>query len=123
MMTWLTWPLRVIRFAFWFAWQLVLSNVAVVRDNITTGQNSTPGIARYVTACRTDGEITMLAALITLTPGTLTLGTDIHYIDDEPYRVLFVHGMYAPDADALRAELSVMETNMLKAVRRKGAPA
>lgn len=116
-MIWLTWPFRLLAFAFWFAREVVIANIAVLRDNLTPGQDSTPGIARYATRCRTDAEITLLAALITLTPGTLTLGTET---TPKGQRVLFVHGMYAADADALRSELEGMETRMLHAVRRAG---
>lgn len=116
-MTWLTWPLRLVSFAFWYVRALITSNVAVLRDNLTPGQASTTGIARYPTACRTDHELTLFAALITLTPGTLTLGTET---TDEGLRVLFVHGLYAADADALRIELADMERRMLHAIRRNG---
>ncbi|ACV09559.1 Na+/H+ antiporter subunit E [Jonesia denitrificans] len=120
MIQWLTWPLRMVQFAGWFAWQLVLSNVAVIKDNITPGQDSTPGIVELRTQCRTDAEITALGALITLTPGTLTLGTDIIHTDDGPTRLLFVHGMYAQTAKDLRASLHDMEHRMLHSMRRKG---
>lgn len=118
-MTWLTWPFRLLAFAGWYAREVVFANVAVLRDNLTPGQNSTPGIARYPTRCRSDAEITLLAALITLTPGTLTLGAQI---TPDGQRVIFVHGMYAADVEALRGELDGMETRMLRAVRRKGEP-
>jgi multicomponent Na+:H+ antiporter subunit E len=118
-MTWLTWPFRILGFACWFAWQVVISNLAVLRDNLTPGQDAAPGIAACATRCRGDGELTLLAALITLTPGTLTLGTT----REEGERVLFVHGMYAASAEALRTEVQTMETRMLRAVRRAGAEA
>jgi multicomponent Na+:H+ antiporter subunit E len=47
----------------------------------------------------TDVEITLLANLITLTPGTLSM--DIS--DDR--KVLYVHAMYVDDPEALRAEI------------------
>ncbi|MCI2956670.1 Na+/H+ antiporter subunit E [Agromyces atrinae] len=125
--TWATWPLRLIGFLVWFAREVVVSNVAILRDNLTAGQDSTPGIARFRSACRTEAEITALASFVTLTPGTLTLGVirDGDDQDDggssEPW-TLVVHGMYADDADALRAVLTDMETRMLRAFRRKGLP-
>jgi multicomponent Na+:H+ antiporter subunit E len=113
----LTWPFRGLAFAGWFAKELVVSNLVVLRDNLTPGQDSTPGIARYVTRCRSDYENTLLASLITLTPGTLTLGTAA---EGDGERVLYVHAMYHPDADAVRADLRDMESRMLHAVRREG---
>ncbi|MGC5628620.1 Na+/H+ antiporter subunit E [Georgenia sp. Z1344] len=117
-MSWLTWPFRIAWFALWYAWQLLISNVAVLKDNLTPGQDSTPGIARLVTRCRTDLEVTLLAALITLTPGTLTIGNERSGPDGS--RVLYVHGLYCADAEELRAELRDMESHLLHALRRTG---
>ena len=118
-MSWLTWPLRLLWFALWFVKEVVVSNVTVLRDNLTPGQAGTPGIAVFPTRCRTDTELTLLAALVTLTPGTLTLGTAPHG-DPETPRVLYVHGIYHQDADAIRADLASMEARMLHALRREG---
>ncbi|KAA9392890.1 sodium:proton antiporter [Kocuria coralli] len=118
-MTWLTWPLRLLLFVFWYAKELVVSSMAVIKDNMTPGQNSTPGLTRMPTRCRNDGELTLLAALITVTPGTLVIGNTT----TDGTRVLFVHTLYFDNADASREELAIMETEMLKAVRREGAPA
>lgn len=115
-MTWASWPWRFLGFWVWFAKELVVANGAVLRDNLTPGQNSTTGIARFPSRCRTDTEITLLASLITLTPGTLTLGTTVA----DGTRVLFVHGMYQANADELRTVLADMEGRMLDAMRRKG---
>lgn len=116
-MSTLTWPLRLTGFVLWFIWAVITSNVQVLRDNLTPGQDSRPGIARLVTRCSTDIEVTFLAVFITLTPGTLTVGTATREDGD---RVLYVHGMYSQDADDLRDELRDMETRMLRAFRRKG---
>lgn len=118
-MSWLTWPLRIAGFLGWFTWQVAVSNVTVLRDNLTPSQSSTPGVARFVTRCRTDAELTGLAALITLTPGTLTLGTSPEATPGAA-RVLYVHGMYHPDAGSLAAELRTIEDHFLHAARRQG---
>lgn len=118
-MTWLTWPIRLLYFVLWYAKELVVSSVAVIKDNLTPGQDSTTGLTRMPTRCRNDVELTILAALITVTPGTLVIGNTT----EDGQRVLFVHTLYFPDADVSRQELAAMETQMLKAVRREGAPA
>lgn len=118
-MSWVTWPLRLLWFAIWFASRLVVSNATVVWDNLTPGQRSTPGVAVLPTRCRTDTELTTLASLITLTPGTLTLGTSATG-SNRGARELFVHGMYHADADSLRAEVRTIEERMLHAMRRQG---
>lgn len=114
-MSWLTWPFRIMGFTGWFAQEIVVSNLAVMRDNLTPGQDSTTGIAELPTRCRTEFEVTLLASLITLTPGTLSLGAS----HTDGLRTLYVHGMYSPDPDHLRAELRRIESRMLRAVRRE----
>lgn len=115
-MSWLTWPVRIATFVVWFVKEVLVCNVRVLRDNLTPGQDSAPGIARLETRCRTDFEITLFGAMITLTPGTLTLGT--RTMPDD-VRVLYVHGMYNDGPDDLREDLQDMESRMLVAVRRE----
>lgn len=118
-MTWVTWPVRIVWFLLWFTWLVVRTNAMVLRDALTPGQNSTPGIARYDSHCRTDAEITLLSACITLTPGTLTLGHDTP-ADPAVAHTIYVHGMYSPHADHLREELRDIERHLLTAMRREG---
>lgn len=132
-MSWLTWPFRLIGFFFWFGKEMVVSSASVLKDNLTPGQNSTPGITAFDSRCRNDYEITLLAALITLTPGTLTLGLNsdanvtharMSGASDAKAGPLtiYVHGLYTENADATREELREMETRMLRGIRREGAP-
>lgn len=116
-MSWLTWPVRLGVFFLWFIKEVIVCNLTVLRDNLTPGQDSAPGIARVETRCRTDFELTLLGALITLTPGTLTLGTRTM---PDGIRLLYVHGMYNDGPDSLRDDLEDMESRMLVAVRREG---
>ncbi|RKT33557.1 multicomponent Na+:H+ antiporter subunit E [Microbacterium sp. AG1240] len=119
-MSWIAWPFRIVAFIAWFTTQVITANASVLRDNLSRGQSSTPGIARVITRCRSDLEVTLLAALITLTPGTLTMGTEKDSVTGA--RVLFVHGLYFADADGLRADARRIESRMLGAVRREGGP-
>ncbi|MDY6054431.1 Na+/H+ antiporter subunit E [Micrococcus sp.] len=122
----LSWPWRWLVFWCWYAWALVTSSEAVLQDLFTPGDQSRPGIARVRSNCRTDAEVTLLSALITLTPGTLTLGTRREGAvgeedgDRQARRLLYVHGLYAEDAAALRTEIHDMEARMLHAMRRTG---
>ena len=120
-MTWLTWPVRIVVFLFWYTWLVVRTHAVVLRDALTPGQGSTPGIARYDSRCRTDAEITLLSTCITLTPDTLTIGHDNSDDPDVAHRI-YVHGMYSPDADHLRTELRTLEGRLLTAMRRTGGP-
>jgi len=121
-----SWPVRWLVFWCWYAWALVTSSRAVLADLVTPGDQARSGIARIRSNCRTDAEVTMLSALITLTPGTLTLGTRrAGARGEEPgdpgaRRLLYVHGLYAEDADALREEIHEMERRLLHAMRKEG---
>jgi multicomponent Na+:H+ antiporter subunit E len=136
---WLTWPLRLIGFLLWYAWELVLSNAAVTRDVLTPGQGSSPIVVRYRTRCRSEFETVLLSVLITLTPGTLTLATVARPGEDadqlasdggagdggaagtEEYDI-FVHAMYSDGPQDARSGLQEMETHMLNGIRPGGAP-
>lgn len=118
----LTWLPRILWFHLWYLKELVVANVGVIKDTLSPGQNSEPGIVVARTRCTTEFEITLLSSLISLTPGTLTLGTRLVAAtdDDAAHRVLYVHFMYHPDPEDARAAVADMEEHMLTAVRRKG---
>lgn len=118
----LTWPLRVIWFLMWFLGQQTLTTATVVRDSLRPRASITPGFVAFRTRCRTDFEVTLLSVLITLTPGTLTLGANRpdDGADDAADWEIIVHGMYFPEPDELIDSLRGMEDHMLAAVRRKG---
>ena len=111
----LTWLPRCIWLIIWFIGQIIASSWAVLHDLITPGVNAHPGIARVRTDCRTDAEITMLSAFITITPGTLTLGTEI---DDDGVRWIYVHSLYDGDPAAVAEGSLDMQNHILAAMRR-----
>ena len=114
----LIWPLRILWFLLWFFWQQTTTSAKVVRDAFLPHASITPGFVRFPTRCRTELEVTVLSSLITLTPGTLTLGAH-HPGGGEGWEIV-VHGMYFPDPDDLTASLHDMENHMLRAIRREG---
>ena len=66
-------PLRVIGLAALFAYELVLSGFRVARLVLTPRMHLQPGIFAYRLKVDRNFEITLLANLITLTPGTLSV--------------------------------------------------
>src|SRR5699024_4379879 len=116
-MTILTWLPRWIWLIIWFIGQLISSSWAVLKDLALPGLNAHPGIARVRTDCRTDAEVTMLSALITITPGTLTLGTEI---DDDGTRWIYVHSLYDGDPAAVADGSIGMQSHLITAMRRDG---
>jgi multicomponent Na+:H+ antiporter subunit E len=90
---------KILGFVLFFLKELVAANLRVAYDIITPRYNMKPGIVAVPLDAKTDAEITILANLITLTPGTLSLDLS----DDR--RVLYVHAMYLDDPEALRREI------------------
>src|SRR5690554_7188738 len=64
---------RIIGFAFYFLYELVKANLQVAAHVVTPKFYMEPGIIKYPLDAKTDLEITLLANVITLTPGTLSL--------------------------------------------------
>lgn len=96
-------------FLAWFVLEVVRSSGRVLFDIVTPGSQATPRVVRMEARSRSDAELTLIAALITLTPGTLTLGTRTH--GDQ--RVLLVHSMFHADTRETLADLHDMEDRML----------
>lgn len=103
---------RIVSFAAFFIQELVLANVRVARDVISRSQDMRPGIVAIPLSARTDNEITLLANLISLTPGTLSLDVS----DDRS--VLYIHSMYIDDPDEVRHEIKAgFERRVLEVLR------
>ncbi|MEP0913007.1 Na+/H+ antiporter subunit E [Leptolyngbya sp. GB1-A1] len=82
---------RMVGFIGFFVWELIKSNIQVALDVVTPPFYMKPGIVAVPLDAQTDAEISLLANLITLTPGTLSLDVS----DDR--KVLYVHVMYLDD--------------------------
>ncbi|MEQ8676197.1 MAG: Na+/H+ antiporter subunit E [Aggregatilineales bacterium] len=90
---------QVVRFLLYFLWQLIQSNVRVASEVLTPGHNMTPAIIAVPLDLKSEIGILLLANVITLTPGTLSLDVSVDQ------NVLFVHTMYTTDAEAFRQEI------------------
>ena len=103
---------RAIGFVFFFLYELVKANIQVAYDVITPTFYMTPGIVRVPLDAKTDFEITLLANLISLTPGTLSLDVS------EDRKVLYVHSMYIDDKDKfIEGIKNGFERRLLKLLR------
>ena len=104
--------LRILRLAALFIYELIVSSLQVAWDVITPKHLSQPGIIAVPLDVTTDEEILLVANLISLTPGTLSLDVSADR------RTLYVHAMFVEDADALRHQLkSGMERSVMEAMR------
>lgn len=101
-----------VRLAALFVWELVLSTVRVTWDVLTPKDYRRPGIVAVPLDARTDVEIALLACLITLTPGSLS-------VDVSPERDrLYVHSMFVEDPEEIREQIkSGFERRVLELMR------
>ncbi len=102
---------RLAGFALYFLWELVLANAQVALEVVTPRHRMRPGIISVRTRTRGDFEVTLLANLISLTPGTLTL----EIADDNS--VLFIHGINVSTPREFRSRVSRLENRLLKVLR------
>ena len=90
---------RVLGFIGYYLWELIKSNAIIAYDVLTPTHHMKPGVIGIPIEAKTDLEITALANLITMTPGTLSL-------DISPDRkTLYVHAMYIHDPEELRRDI------------------
>jgi multicomponent Na+:H+ antiporter subunit E len=102
---------QVLWFAVLFLWDLVKANLRVAYDVVTPSHRMRPAVIGIPLELESDGAITLLANLITVTPGTLTL-------DVSPDRsTLYIHAMYMDDEAGLRAEIKALEQRIRELVR------
>jgi multicomponent Na+:H+ antiporter subunit E len=112
----LLWPVRLVRFAGFFLWALVVANLRVAFEALTPGFRMRVGIIAVPTRTASIFEAVLLANAISLTPGTLTLELD------EDTRTLYVHALYVRSRETFLAEIQRLETVLLDATRLRGAP-
>jgi len=82
-----------------FLYELVLSALRVARDVLRPGLNFQPGIIAYELTTDDDAQITLLANLITLTPGTLSVDVS------SDKSTLYIHAMFAEDPEGLKRDI------------------
>ena len=83
----------------YFLKEILLSNAAVARSLLSPVSSLSPGIVAVPLDLKSDAGITVLANLVTLTPGTLSL-------DVSPDRTtLYVHALHVEDPEAFRREV------------------
>lgn len=105
---------QVFELAAFLLWELLLANLRVAYDVLTPGYHMRPGVVAIPLDAKSDIEITLLANLITLTPGTLSLDVS------SDRRVLYIHVMYVDndDLDEVRRKIkSGFERRVLEVLR------
>jgi multicomponent Na+:H+ antiporter subunit E len=103
---------QVLGLVLFFFWELVLANLRVARDVITPGFNMRPGVVAIPLDAKSDVEITLLANMITLTPGTMSLDVSLDR------KTLYIHTLWGEDADSVRSNIKEgFEKRLLEVLR------
>lgn len=89
----------LLRLLLHFHTMLIVANVRMARDVLRRRPRFHPAFLRIEVPDLSVTQAVVLANLISLTPGSLTVDTDAQG------DVLFVHTLYAGDADAARREM------------------
>jgi multicomponent Na+:H+ antiporter subunit E len=103
---------RVGRFAILYIWELILANLRVAYDVLTPKPRMRPGVLAIPLDAQTDVEITLLANLLTLTPGSVSLDVS------SDRRFLYLHAMYIDDVEEYRKSVkNTVEKRVLEVSR------
>jgi multicomponent Na+:H+ antiporter subunit E len=84
---------KIVNLTLFFFKELFMANLKVTWDVITPKFYMQPGVIAYPLVAASDLEITILANLISLTPGTLSLDVS------EDRKILYFHAMYIQQGD------------------------
>lgn len=103
---------QLVSFLAYFLKEMLLANLRVAYDVITPTYYMRPAVVAIPLEAKTDVEITLLAMVITLTPGTLSLDVSTDR------KVLYIHAMFAADPEELRREIKQgFERRLLELLR------
>ncbi len=104
--------LRILNFALFFIWDLIIANIRMAYTVLRPARTMRPGIIAIPLDAQTDNEITLVANLISLSPGTLSIDVS------SDRKTLYVHEMFIDDVEELRAEIKRnYEWRLLKVLR------
>jgi multicomponent Na+:H+ antiporter subunit E len=109
---------NMLRYVVWLVGQVVSGSLTVARRALSPGRFAAPSVVAYPLRCSTDLEVTWMASSITITPGTLVVGT-AHGTRTAPATV-FVHSVFDQDRDSVHAGLREMEDRLLRMTRGTG---
>lgn len=90
---------RIFGLTLFFFRELLVSSVRVAVDVLRPHMRMTPAVVAVPLDLKEEAAITLLANLISLTPGTLSIDVA------QDRSCLYVHAMYGEDPEALRAAI------------------
>lgn len=108
-------PVGVAKLTAYVAWQLVVSNVLVAREVATPGSKVHTGVLAHDLDGVPDAAMSLIANIIALTPGTMTVEAT-----REPRRI-HVHFLLLDDVDEARASITKLQSLVMAALYGRGA--
>ena len=112
----LIWLLGILWLPVYLVYDLVAGSVRVGWEILTPGNTTTPAFVEVPLRCHNDFEISVMANLVSLAPGSLTVAAR-----HDPATV-WVHAVFARDHRSVLDEVHRMEDQVLRATRPKGFP-
>lgn len=112
----LVWLLGMLWLPVYLVYDLVAGSLRVGWEILTPGSSVTPAFVEVPLRCRTDFEISVMANLISLAPGSITVAAR-----HDPATV-WVHAVFAKDHRTVLHEVHLMEDQVLRATRPTGVP-
>lgn len=91
-------------------WDIVVANVTVARIVLTPGSDPQPAWVPVPLDARSPTAVTLLAAIITMTPGTVSC------VVDDAKREILVHALDCDDPAALAADIKARYEAPLKEI-------
>jgi len=101
---------RIVRFMLRVLWDVVVANVNVAWIVLNPASNPRPAWVRVPLAIEHPAAISLLATIITTTPGTVSC------LIDETRREIIVHALDCDDAAAMAAQIKVRYEAPLKEI-------
>lgn len=100
--------MKIIKLILLFFKELLISGIVVMKQILTPNLNIKPGIFKYKTILEEDWEITTLALLLTLTPGSVVMEVS------EDGEELYIHAMDIGQKEMLIKSLGKFESAILE---------
>ena len=92
-----------VNFALFFLKELLIANVKIAFDILTPRYYMNPTVIAIPLRIRTNFEIMLLANMITLTPGTLSIDVS------KNRKILYVHALYVKDDDVEKLKQQIKD--------------
>ncbi len=102
-------PIAAVRLLVWFSWKLVVASMVVSWDIVTPTQRARQGVIAIELRSSSDRVTAIIANIISLTPGSLTL--EIAHDDHQ----LFVHVLHLNDREEVVADIARLESLVISA--------